>query len=142
MGHLACQMPFSMLTVEGRRLGQANARTSSVLSQPVSSSSLGNSHSSALSSTAPYQGTSATMFRHVVARRPQPSHTLKIVKARIVKNGRRLNFKPNLQLFMRLIESTANIDSITTAAREEWGTDVVIVTHDGLRIENSPATRV
>jgi len=134
-------LPFSTLTVEGRSLGQANARTTSVLSQPVSSGSAGSSHSATLilSSTAPYQGTSASMFRSVVARRPPPSHTLKIVKARIVKNGRRVQFIPNL--FVRLVESTANVDSITTAAREEWGTGILIVTHDGLRIENSPATR-
>jgi len=81
------------------------------------------------------------MFRHVVARCPPPSLTLKIVKARIVKKGRRVQFKPNLQLFMYLVESTANVDSNMAAAREEWGTDVVIVTHDGLRIEDSPATR-
>jgi len=133
-------LPFSTLTVEGRSLGQANARTTS---QPVSSGSPGSNHSSTLtlSSAAPYQGTSASMFRSVVTRRPPPSHTLKIVKARIVKNGRRVQFIPNFQLFMRLVESTANVDSITTAAREEWGTDILIVTHDGLRIENSAATR-
>ena len=58
----------------------------------------------------------------------------------IVKKGRKLHFKPNHQIFMHLVESTANVDSMT-AAREKWGQDMLIVTHDGLRIENSPATQ-
>jgi len=99
-------LPFSALTVEGRSLGQAKARTISIFSQPVSSSSPGSSHLSALTQLHPTRG----HLLPCLGKTPPPSYTLKIIKAKIVKNGRRVQFKPNLQLFMHLVESTANVD--------------------------------
>ena len=134
-------LPFSTLLVEGRSLGQGSAaRTTSV----VTSNSQAASSASSLSSSSPYQGTSSSMLQSMVARRPPPSFTLKVVKAKVAKGG---NKKPKLiiksknQMFIQLIESTANVGSITTAARENWGVDITIVTGDGLKIDDSPATR-
>ena len=44
-------------------------------------------------------------------------------------------------MFIRLIGSTANVGSIMTAARENWGVNIAIVTSDGLKIDDSPANR-
>jgi len=40
-----------------------------------------------------------------------------------------------------LTKSTANVDSVVFTIQQAWGSDHIIVTSDGLRIDNSPASR-
>ena len=40
-----------------------------------------------------------------------------------------------------MTKSTANVDSVVFTIQQAWGSDHIIVTSDGLRIDNSPASR-
>ena len=81
------------------------------------------------------------MFKSVVARRPSPSFTITLVQANITRIGRRVEFHTTDQTFVTLTESNAHTDFLVTVARQKWGSDHAIVTKDGLKIDNSPATQ-
>ena len=40
-----------------------------------------------------------------------------------------------------MVESTANVEYILTLVQRRWGEDYIIVTNDGLQLEDSPATQ-
>ena len=50
------------------------------------------------------------MFLSVIARRSTPSFNLKLVQAKMRRQGRRVDFKPVEQTFIGVMESTANIN--------------------------------
>ena len=49
--------------------------------------------------------------------------------------------KFEFQTFIELIEATANVNHILAIIRRRWGPDYILVTQDGLQIEDSPATQ-
>ena len=53
----------------------------------------------------------------------------------------KLEFEKLGQTFLEVNESTANVDFITTCIQRKWGYDYVLVTNDGLRIEDSAGTQ-
>lgn len=67
---------------------------------------------------------------------------VKIVQASI---KRLPNGKPEFtqigQLFVDISEATANIHYISSVVEKKWGADYVLVTSDGLRIEDSSGTQ-
>ncbi|XP_065898986.1 uncharacterized protein [Dysidea avara] len=142
-------MPFSTLLVEGRNLTEGRTRTptgtpsSHVQSLNSSNSSIPGTNPPVhvLASSTPYQGSSNSMFRSVVARRPPPSSTVKLVQAKLTKNGRTIRFHDKAQIFVNITESTAHTEFILAAIQQKWGSDHVIVTNNGLKIENSSATQ-
>ena len=81
------------------------------------------------------------MFRSVVARRPPPSFTIKLVQANITRTDRRVEFHTTDQTFVTITESSAHINFLVTVARQKWGSEHAIVTKDGLKIDNSLATQ-
>ena len=50
-------------------------------------------------------------------------------------------FQPVNQTYIDLVESTANVEYILTLVQRRWGEDYIIVTNDGLQLEDSPATQ-
>ena len=75
-------------------------------------------------------------------RRPPPTCTVKVVKAKFRRlPGGKPEFTPVGQLFVDLTDSSANIDHVLAAVKRQWGHDQVVVTADGLRIEDSAGTQ-
>ena len=54
---------------------------------------------------------------------------------------RKFELQPVNQTFIELIEATANVEHILAIIRKRWGPDYLLVTKDGLQIEDSPATQ-
>ena len=72
-------------------------------------------------------------FRSVTAPRRVPSFSLKVLKAKLTKNGRRKpDFEPLNQTYIELVESTANLEHILVLVRRHWGLEYTIVTSDGM----------
>jgi len=70
------------------------------------------------------------------------SVNIKVVKASMTRlpTGK-LEFAKLGQTFIDVDESTANVDHISGFIREKWGDDQVLVTADGLKIDDSSGTR-
>uniref|UniRef100_A0A1X7VJI3 Uncharacterized protein n=1 Tax=Amphimedon queenslandica TaxID=400682 RepID=A0A1X7VJI3_AMPQE len=69
---------------------------------------------------------------------------VKIVQAHFVKStGKGPNkFLPTTeQIFVPVKESTANVLHVTEIMQDSWGTEYVLITSDGLRIQDSAGTR-
>jgi len=81
-----------------------------------------------------------TTFRSVLARSPAPSYTIKVVQAKL-KKGRKIVLETLEQLHILLTESTANVGSIVSTIQQARGSDHTIVTSDGLKMDNPPATQ-
>ena len=82
-------------------------------------------------------------FRSVTAPRWVPSFSLKMLKAKLTKNGRQKpDFEPLNQTYIELVESTANLEHILVLVRRRWGSEYTIVKNDGIELEDSPATQV
>lgn len=56
------------------------------------------------------------------------------------KNGRKTNFQPIYQTFIELVDSTASVEHTLAIIRGQWGPDYILVTQDGLPLEDAPAT--
>ena len=83
-----------------------------------------------------------TQIHSVVAKEALNTFNLKIVKASMQRrrNGK-VDFQHESKFFVEVVESTANMDYILGAVQRKWGADPVIVTIDGLTLEDLPATQ-
>ena len=45
------------------------------------------------------------------------------------------------QTHIDLVDATANVEFVTGTIQKRWGTDFVLVTNDGLELEDVPATQ-
>ena len=60
----------------------------------------------------------------------------------MIRRGRgRAEFTPTSQTYIDLLETTANLEHITDVIHRRWGSEYVLVTNDGLELEDSPATQ-
>jgi len=81
-------------------------------------------------------------FRSVTATRRGPSFSLKVVKARVQRQGwGKPEFQPTSQTYVELTEATANVEHILGVISSRWGPEYTLVTNDGLEIEDSTATQ-
>ena len=55
--------------------------------------------------------------------------------------GRKTEFMPQAQTFVDVTESTANVNYITSTVQRKWGSQYVLVTSDGLQIEDGSGTQ-
>ena len=71
------------------------------------------------------------------------SISVKIVQASVKKSasGGRPDFKPLSQAFVDITESTANVMYLSHIIKEKWGADYVLITADGMRIEDGSGTQ-
>ena len=151
--------PYSTLRVEGRSLDSVGGTSSRLTGlSTTGGTNNGASYSLSLSST-PMSAASAgrssgpgvsssplpTNFRSVMAPKRVQTFSLKLIKAKMCRIGvgrcRKFEFQPVSQTFIELIEATANVDHILAIIRRRWGPDYILVTQDGLQIEDSPATQ-
>ena len=69
------------------------------------------------------------------------SISVKIAYATMKRNGTKCEFRKLHQAFIKVGESTANVSYLTEAVKEKWGKDLILVTADGMPIEDSSGTR-
>ena len=103
----------------------------------VSLSSTPGTHSSTPLHSFSAPNTSSS-FQSVIAPRRVPSFSLKVIKADVHRIGKKIDFQPQSQIFIDLVDSTANVDGVVQC---RWGSDYILVTQDGLQLEESPATQ-
>ena len=68
------------------------------------------------------------------------SYNLKIIRASMTMTGRTAHFQ-HLRQTLEMVDSTANLEYVVTLVQKRWGPEYVIVTNDGLKLEESPATQ-
>lgn len=70
------------------------------------------------------------------------SVNVKVVQAHVTKSSTgKLEFHRLGQAFIDVNESTANVFHITEAIQNKWGEEYVLVTADGLQVEDSSGTQ-
>ena len=87
------------------------------------------------------QALSTPNFHSVVAAIRSPLFNLKIIKTTVIKTGKKVEFKPVHQTFIELVEDTVNVDHILDVVQRKWGTNHILVTQDGLKLEEAPGTQ-
>ena len=102
------------------------------------SSTPGNHSGTPLHFSAP---STSSSFQSVIAPRRVPSFSLKVIKANMYRIGKKVEFQPHSQTFIELVDSTANVEHILGVIQRRWGSDYILVTQDGLQLEESPATQ-
>ena len=55
--------------------------------------------------------------------------------------ARRVTFDPIHQMYLEIRESTANVNYVTVAVMKKWGKGYLLVTADGLPLEDTDGTR-
>ncbi len=85
--------------------------------------------------------TNTPLHRPIFSTKKGQSTNVKIIQAIFQKTLSRPEFTPANQAFITVNETTANVDYITDAIHRRWGADSVLVTGDGLRIEDSSGTQ-
>ena len=137
--------PYTTLTVEGpsavpvsiAQSGPNVFHSTSAPSQTVSSTPMGSS----LLGLPATSTVTPPSFRSVLASRRLPSFSLKILKAMIRRGRGKADFAPSSQTYIELVDTTANLEHIMGVIRNRWGSEYVLVTNDGLELEDSPATQ-
>ena len=79
---------------------------------------------------------------HPAPGRKRPSISVKVVQAgfkRLISG--RPEFTPQNQTFVDLTEATANVNYVTSVIQRKWGLEFVMVTSDGLKIDDSSGTQ-
>ena len=141
-------LPFSTLVVEGRNVGHGNRQLQNTGTSAPSGLNVaaGTSQSTSYHYTpasTPSHSTNLFSTNKPLARRVSApaSFTLKLVQAKMTRRGRKVKFQDMAQTFIELVDSTANPDFIRSIARQIWTEDFLIVTSDGLKVENCPGTQ-
>jgi hypothetical protein len=110
------------------------------LSRGFSSSSI-----STVSSISPMGNLPRTPnFRSVIAAKSKKQQTVrvKVLKAIMTWDGtKKPLFQTLQQLYIELQDTTANVASIENEVKEQWGANYNLVTSDGLKLGDSPATQ-
>lgn len=104
-------------------------------SQPGGSSSGGGSSSRVLS----ISSNTPPMFKKSTG--SSSCVTVKVVYSTMKKIGNKFSFKKLHQAFVKVVESTANVHYITHVVREKWNNNLVLVTNDGMLIEDGSGTK-
>ena len=100
----------------------------------------------------PLPGPSSRPFRPYQVQRPifssrkgsnlTDSFTLKIIQAGVVHGqNNKISFVNHSQMFTTIVESTATVPYLSSMIQDKWGEGYVLVTSDGLRLEDSDGTR-
>lgn len=130
---------YTHLIVEGRRnLDPPRIPGSAAVAGSMSLSSTPASSAATLTARGRQ---SSSGFRFVIAPKRAPSFNLKVIKAKMFKSGKKIDFQPIHQTFIELVDSTANVEHILAIIRRRWGPDYMLVTQDGLPLEDAPATQ-
>lgn len=66
---------------------------------------------------------------------------MKVVQAHLEKEAGRVEFQMEGQTFVDVTEATANVENILNTVQDNWGDNYVLVTNDGLEIEDCSGTQ-
>ena len=137
---------FTDFIVKGRNLESHQAPSTNSVAIAGSTMSLSSTPAAAPSATQTPHGqhsssSSSPFFHSIIAPKRIPSFNLKVVKAKMHRNGRKIEFQPVHQTFIELVDSTTNVEHILAIIRRRWGPDYILVTQDGLPLEDAPATQ-
>lgn len=76
------------------------------------------------------------------AARKAQSTNVKIMQASIKRlNNGKLEFLPQNQTFVDVTETTANVHYVSSVIQRKWGPEYVLVTSDGLKLDDSSGTQ-
>ena len=89
------------------------------------------------------QGTPITPFFKSTKKNTEGTFNVKVVKAKFTKlPSGKLELSDRLeQLNITLEDSVANVHVVTSAIRKKWGSAYVVVTGDGLEVDDSAGTQ-
>jgi len=77
-------------------------------------------------------------FRSVLAHKKIKSFNIKVTKATMTKSPKgKPEFNPTGQMYIELLDSTANIEHVLEKIQQKWGGNHMVVTSDGLQLEDS-----
>ena len=130
----------SVLGVEGPNLPLSSTPRLTV-SSTAQSSGVG---ASASYNSTPPSGPPPT-FKSVIPKHlssKEPSMTVKIIRATMEHSrGGKVEFTQEAQMHVDVTETSANVQYITREAQQRWGEQYVLVTADGLELENCEGTK-
>ena len=110
--------------------------------QPSTSRVVSHTQPSASGLTSPINSAGSTVQNQPAPGRKRSSISVKVVQAGFKwLIGGRPEFTPQNQTFVDLTEATAKVDYVTSVIQQRWGVDYVMVTSDGLRIDDSSGTQ-
>ena len=94
------------------------------------------------STTYQNQPASQPSYKPILGSRKKDETNVKVVKATTTKlpNGK-VKFNTESQTFVKLTESTANVPFISNAIQSIWGKKYMLVSNDGLEIQDSSGTQ-
>ena len=74
--------------------------------------------------------------------RKNQTSSVKIIQASMKRlaNGK-AEFAPQNKTFVDLCEATANVNYVTSVVQQKWGSDHLLVTSDGLQLDDSSGTQ-
>lgn len=73
--------------------------------------------------------------------RKNQTSSVKIIQASMKRLASgKVDFVPQNQTFVDVTEATANVNYITAAVQRRWGSDHLLVTSDGLQLDDSSGT--
>ena len=77
-------------------------------------------------------------------KKPSKSVSIKITKATMKKpasGSKKPEFYATGQTYIELVDATANVEFVLGTIQKRWGNNFVLVTNDGLELEDVPATQ-
>lgn len=66
---------------------------------------------------------------------------IKIVQASFAMVSGKINLTKQEQMYIPLQETNANVPYVTNIMQQNWGFEYVLITADGLKLQDSPGTR-
>ena len=113
------------------------------MSSPRMTTVSSTAQSSGVGASASYN-TAPHSFKSVIPKNAtkEPSMTVKIVRAKM-ENSRsgKVEFSQEAQMHVDVTESNANVQYITKEVQQRWGEQYILVTNDGLELENCEGTQ-
>ena len=78
----------------------------------------------------------------ILSARKIQSCNVKIIQASVrhLPSGK-LEFSPQNQTFVDVMEATANLHYVSSAVQRKWGQEYTLVTSDGLKVDDSSGTK-
>ena len=114
------------------------------MGSPVQTTQPAPSASQRIASTSSEPSTSGVHIPQTqfTASRKAQSANVKIVQATMkrLSNGR-MEFMAQNQTFVDVTDTTANLHYVSSAIQRKWGSEYVVVTSDGLKLDDSSGTQ-
>ena len=77
------------------------------------------------------------VYKPIFSSKKEQSLKVKIIQAKMKKHSGRPEFTSMCQTYVTITEATASLDYVTTVIQRKWGSQYVLVTSDGLKLDDS-----